>query len=221
MKKTVLIAFIGILFCSFSAFAQNSLHLHLQDTNNESLPFATILLKKSTDSSLVKGLNTDENGDFFKYFVNEDGNPTKQAHRLQKALFHEKQTLIENCLFGVDINPNSVKICRLRLWIELLKNAYYKNATELETLPNIDINIKNDDGDTREVIERMARLRLQKANLMGKKSFAEWKLQDQMAKTPAPAMDLLAKIAAPAVAKAKVEAEEKIKAEQEAEEVKN
>jgi hypothetical protein len=45
-------------------------------------------------------------------------------------------------LFGVDINPNSVKICRLRLWIELLKNAYYKNETELETLPNIDINIK-------------------------------------------------------------------------------
>lgn len=45
-------------------------------------------------------------------------------------------------MFGVDINPNSVKICRLRLWIELLKNAYYKNTTELETLPNIDINIK-------------------------------------------------------------------------------
>ncbi|HCE55246.1 MAG TPA: restriction endonuclease, partial [Lutibacter sp.] len=59
-----------------------------------------------------------------------------------ETLFHEKQMLIENCLFGVDINPNSVKICRLRLWIELLKNAYYKNATELETLPNIDINIK-------------------------------------------------------------------------------
>src|SRR5690554_6205985 len=63
--------------------------------------------------------------------------------RVQKALFHEKQTIIENCLFGVDINPNSVKICRLRLWIELLKHAYYKEDTnELETLPNIDINIK-------------------------------------------------------------------------------
>ncbi|MFW5701217.1 MAG: Eco57I restriction-modification methylase domain-containing protein, partial [Cyclobacteriaceae bacterium] len=63
--------------------------------------------------------------------------------RIQETLFHEKQTIIENCLFGVDINPNSVKICRLRLWIELLKNAYYKNGTEeLETLPNIDINIK-------------------------------------------------------------------------------
>ena len=46
---------------------------------------------------------------------------------MQEALFKEKQIIIENCLFGVDINPNSVKICRLRLWIELLKNAYYKN----------------------------------------------------------------------------------------------
>jgi len=80
---------------------------------------------------------TDEDGELFEY---HPGNKEKQ--RVQEALFHEKQTLIENCLFGVDINPNSVKICRLRLWIELLKNAYYKNETELETLPNIDINIK-------------------------------------------------------------------------------
>lgn len=98
---------------------------------------------------------TDEDGEIFEY---KPGN--KESQRVQEALFHEKQTLIENCLFGVDINPNSVKICRLRLWIELLKNAYYKSSgntknvtlsgvegpfaglTELETLPNIDINIK-------------------------------------------------------------------------------
>src|SRR5680860_824142 len=80
---------------------------------------------------------TDEEGELFDY------NPkSKESQRIQETLFHEKQTIIESCLFGVDINPNSVKICRLRLWIELLKNAYYKNATELETLPNIDINIK-------------------------------------------------------------------------------
>lgn len=80
---------------------------------------------------------TDEDGRLFEY------NPThRESQRIQETLFHEKQTIIENCLFGVDINPNSVKICRLRLWIELLKNAYYKNETELETLPNIDINIK-------------------------------------------------------------------------------
>ncbi len=80
---------------------------------------------------------TDENGDLFEY------NPkNRESQRIQETLFHEKQTITEKCLFGVDINSNSVKICRLRLWIELLKNAYYKNATELETLPNIDINIK-------------------------------------------------------------------------------
>jgi peptidyl-dipeptidase Dcp len=67
---------------------------------------------------------------------------------------------------------------------------------------------KNDEGDTRDVLEKIAKLRLQKANLMGKKSFAEWKLQDQMAQNPTVAMDLLAKIAAPAVAKAKIEAKE-------------
>ncbi len=80
---------------------------------------------------------TDEDGELFEY------NPAnRESRRIQEALFHEKQAIIENCLFGVDINPNSVTICRLRLWIELLKNAYYKNETELETLPNIDINIK-------------------------------------------------------------------------------
>jgi adenine-specific DNA-methyltransferase len=64
--------------------------------------------------------------------------------RIQSTLFEEKRHIIEHCLFGVDINPNSVKICRLRLWIELLKHTYYKPGSffELETLPNIDINIK-------------------------------------------------------------------------------
>ncbi len=71
------------------------------------------------------------------------GNTASQ--RIQETLFHEKQTLIENCLFGVDINPKSVMICRLRLWIELLKHAYFRADSQyqrLETLPNIDINIK-------------------------------------------------------------------------------
>jgi len=108
--------------------------------------------------------------DIFEYHLNDKGNPIDELQNLQETLFHEKQTIIENCLFGVDINPNSVNICRLRLWIELLKNAYYKRNVEtglrpvstkngnvetvetglrpvstihkLETLPNIDINIK-------------------------------------------------------------------------------
>lgn len=62
---------------------------------------------------------------------------------VQKTIFDEKRKIIENCLFGVDINPNSVQICCLRLWIELLKNTYYiGNTDEMQILPNIDINIK-------------------------------------------------------------------------------
>lgn len=89
---------------------------------------------------------TDDDGRFFRYNPNNE-----ESRRIQEALFHEKQTIIENCLFGVDINPKSVMICRLRLWIELLKNAYYNRERDsisgdgvpkLETLPNLDINIK-------------------------------------------------------------------------------
>jgi len=81
---------------------------------------------------------TDNEGTYFTYnFKNIE------SQQIQEAFFHEKQTIIENCLFGVDINPNSVKICQLRLWIELLKHTFYRSGTnELETLPNIDINIK-------------------------------------------------------------------------------
>ena len=61
----------------------------------------------------------DDEGNLFAYYPNN-----REKQRVQEALFHEKQTIIEGCLFGVDINHNSVTICRLRLWIELLKNAY-------------------------------------------------------------------------------------------------
>jgi peptidyl-dipeptidase Dcp len=94
------------------------------------------------------------------------------------------------------------------------------NTTQQPLLPNLKIRAtrekiynaswtraeKNDDGDTRSTLEKLALLRLQKANLMGKKSFAEWRLQDQMAKVPANAQNLLAAIAKPAVARAKQEA---------------
>jgi len=80
--------------------------------------------------------------EFFQYIPNDP-----DSQRVQETIFREKQKIIENCLFGVDINPKSVQITRLRLWIELLKNAYYKapDYKELETLPNIDINIKCGD----------------------------------------------------------------------------
>lgn len=106
----------------------------LQDKNGDRLKEYAIEIEN--DELFI----TDEDGKIFEYIPKN-----KESQRVQETLFLEKQNIIENCLFGVDINPNSVKICRLRLWIELLKNAYYKENTnyqELETLPNIDINIK-------------------------------------------------------------------------------
>ncbi|HUX41694.1 MAG TPA: Eco57I restriction-modification methylase domain-containing protein [Rectinemataceae bacterium] len=92
-----------------------------------------------------------ENDELF--LVDEDGNfaaylqpfADNERQRLREILFEEKRRVIENCLFGVDLNRNSVQICKLRLWIELLKSSYYtaeSGFAELETLPNIDINIR-------------------------------------------------------------------------------
>lgn len=78
----------------------------------------------------------DGQGRLFKYDKN---NSLSQS--IQETLFNEKRIIIENCLFGVDLNSKAVAICQLRLWIELLKNAYYRHGV-METLPNIDINIK-------------------------------------------------------------------------------
>lgn len=55
-------------------------------------------------------LIADEEGRPFRY---QRASPESQ--RVQETIFHEKQALIEGCLFGVDINPNSVNICRLRV----------------------------------------------------------------------------------------------------------
>ncbi len=89
-------------------------------------------------------IHTPENK-VFKYTLPHSENDPH--HQIQKELFELKKDIIENCLFGVDINPNSCEITKLRLWIELLKYSYYifeegKNTNNLETLPNIDINIK-------------------------------------------------------------------------------
>ncbi|EAJ6186603.1 class I SAM-dependent DNA methyltransferase [Campylobacter jejuni] len=90
-------------------------------------------------------LITNHKGEFIKY--KRPSTPKDKAHLIQQELFHTKKDIIENNLFGVDINPNSCEITKLRLWIELLKHSFYQsfddeNYHDLKTLPNIDINIK-------------------------------------------------------------------------------
>ena len=112
----------------------------LSYTNTNRVLGYTISL--DNDELIIQNQETDK---LFEYTLNQNNNVIRDLQELQACLFTEKQTIIENCLFGVDINPKSVMICQLRLWIELLKNAYYtkeSNYKELHTLPNIDINIK-------------------------------------------------------------------------------
>ncbi|MFT2643981.1 Eco57I restriction-modification methylase domain-containing protein [Helicobacter pylori] len=99
-------------------------------------------LRLENDEIIIQHTQT---GGIFNYKKPEKENDPH--HHIQKELFELKKSIIENCLFGVDINPNSCEITKLRLWIELLKYSYYifeenKNTNALETLPNIDINIK-------------------------------------------------------------------------------
>ncbi|GHP38851.1 type II restriction endonuclease Eco57I subunit R [Helicobacter pylori] len=99
-------------------------------------------LRLENDEIIIHHAQT---GEIFNYKKPHSENDPH--HHIQKELFELKKDIIENCLFGVDINPNSCEITKLRLWIELLKYSYYifeegKNTNALETLPNIDINIK-------------------------------------------------------------------------------
>lgn len=99
-------------------------------------------LRLENDEIIIQHTQT---GEIFNYKKPHSENDPH--HHIQKELFGLKKSIIENCLFGMDINPNSCEITKLRLWIELLKYSYYifeegKNTNALETLPNIDINIK-------------------------------------------------------------------------------
>jgi peptidyl-dipeptidase Dcp len=60
--------------------------------------------------------------------------------------------------------------------------------------------------DTRATIARLAQLRAQKAKLLGYSSYAAWKLEDQMAKTPAAALQFMDALVPAATAKAEGEA---------------
>ena len=67
---------------------------------------------------------------------------------------------------------------------------------------------KGDENDTRAILEKTAKLKMDKAHLMGKSSYAELNLMDQMAKKPENALKLLSQLANPAVAQAKKESDD-------------
>ncbi len=67
-------------------------------------------LRLENDEIIIQHTQT---GEIFNYKKPHSENDPH--HHIQKELFELKKSIIENCLFGVDINPNSCEITKLRL----------------------------------------------------------------------------------------------------------
>ncbi len=131
-----------------------------------------------TDVKELDGLSSDE----IAAAANDAKNAGKPGQYLLTLLNTTQQPLLQN------LNNRATR--------EKLFKASWERAE------------RNDGNDTRETIEKLAALRLKKAQILGNKSFAEWKLQDQMAKNPEAAVKLMNQLAIPAVETAKREAKD-------------
>lgn len=98
-------------------------------------------------------------------------------------------------VFGLD-NPSVIPFLQQSEKRELRKeilNAYLNRCNN------------NNKEDNKEIIKKLIDLRLKKAKLMGFENFAQYQLEDRMAKKPEAVYDLLNKIWTPALASAKKE----------------
>jgi peptidyl-dipeptidase Dcp len=119
----------------------------------------------------------------------------------------------------IDAAAQAAKARKLKgKWVIPLQNTTQQPA--LGSLDNRDVRHelfehswtraeKGDANDTRKTIEEMAHLRAQKAKLLGFDTYAAWKLEDQMAKTPSAVMNFLNQLAPPAVARAEAEGKDR------------
>ncbi|WP_233864816.1 type IIG restriction enzyme/methyltransferase [Paraburkholderia adhaesiva] len=69
-------------------------------------------------------------------------NSREETRRLDEVLFREKCAIVENGLYGVDLNADAVQMTRLRLWAELLEHAGYDEHGCFFRLPDLTANIK-------------------------------------------------------------------------------
>jgi len=57
--------------------------------------------------------------------------------------YHFKRHAIQNCLYGVDIDPGAVEIAKLRLWLSLVVDE--EETKQIKPLPNLDFKIVSGD----------------------------------------------------------------------------
>jgi hypothetical protein len=56
-----------------------------------------------------------------------------------RSIYDLKRDCIEKCLYGVDIDPGAVEICKLRLWLSLIVDE--EDIKQIKPLPNLDYKI--------------------------------------------------------------------------------
>jgi hypothetical protein len=57
----------------------------------------------------------------------------------ERTNYHFKRHAIQNCLYGVDIDPGAVEIAKLRLWLSLVVDE--EDIKQIQPLPNLDYKI--------------------------------------------------------------------------------
>jgi len=75
-----------------------------------------------------------------------------------KWIHETKADIIENCLYGVDIQQQAIEICRLRLWLSLVvdydmgvdpfeadRHMFIREINNISQLPNLEMNFKRGD----------------------------------------------------------------------------
>jgi len=69
------------------------------------------------------------------YLLLREAEATKQS----RTMYNFKRHAIQNCLYGVDIDPGAVEIAKLRLWLSLIVDE--EDINKIKPLPNLDYKI--------------------------------------------------------------------------------
>ncbi|MGV8879385.1 MAG: peptidyl-dipeptidase Dcp [Sphingobacteriaceae bacterium] len=167
----------------------------------------------AADRTKLKKLNEDEAGLSAKF-----GNLLLAATNAGALVADTKEKLNGLSAEALDAAAQDAKTKKLNgKWVISLQNT--TQQPDLQALTNRETRqqlfeaswnraVKGDTNDTRSTIIRLAELRAEKAALLGFKNYAEWKLQDQMAKTPEAVSLFLAELVPAAIAKVKADAKE-------------
>ena len=163
------------------------------------------------DKEVMKQLNKEEAGLSAKF-----GNQLLAAAKTAALVLDKKEQLAGLSAGAIQSAAENAKANKQESkWLISIKNTTQQpllqsltDRSVREKLFNASWNRaeKSDSNDTRAVIQKIAQIRAKKAGLLHFKNYAEWKLQDQMAKTPEAVEKFMLQLVPATTAKAKDEA---------------